>query len=96
MKLRYTARARADLEEIFQYIVSDNPYAAQRVYRAILDTIELIAAAPHAGIQNAVRPELRSRLVRRYPYRVHYSAVDGELWIIHIRHASRRPWIGDR
>jgi plasmid stabilization system protein ParE len=96
MKVRYAPRARSDLEEIIRYIASDNPYAAERVRDAILDTIELISAYPHAGIKNAVTPEVRSRLVRRYPYRVHYRLRDGELVIIHVRHAARRPWTGEK
>jgi toxin ParE1/3/4 len=96
MKPRYARRAQADLDEIVQYIASDNPFAAERVRHAILDTVELIAAFPHAGIKNEVTPQVRSRLVRRYPYRIHYRLRDGELWIIHIRHAARRPWVGEK
>jgi hypothetical protein len=35
---------------------------------------------------------LRSRLVARYPYRIHYRVEDADVWIIHIRHSARRPW----
>jgi len=96
MRVRYTPRSRGDLEEIVAYIASDNPLAAQRVRRAILDAIELVAAYPYIGIKNARAPELRSWLVSRYPYRVHYQLSEGEVWIVHIRHAARRPWGGER
>jgi toxin ParE1/3/4 len=95
MRVRHTPRARADLEEIVQYITSDNPHAAERVRRAIFDAIELVATHPYAGIKNARAPELRSKLVSRYPYRVHYQVSVGELWIVHIRHTARRPWGGE-
>jgi hypothetical protein len=36
-------------------------------------------------------PELRSRLVTRYLYRIHYFAEDANVWIVHIRHSARRP-----
>jgi toxin ParE1/3/4 len=67
MRIRYTRRTRSDIAEILAYIVEDNPKAAQRVRRAILASIELIAARPFIGIKNARAPELRSRLVSRYP-----------------------------
>ena len=94
MKIRYTRRARRDLESIFEYIAKQNPDAALRVRAAIRHAIELVATQPHIGIKNAREPKLRSRLVSRYPYRVHYLLHDGEVWIIHIRHSARQLWEG--
>jgi plasmid stabilization system protein ParE len=95
MRVRYTARSRADLAEIVAYISRGDPAAAKRVQRAIFDAIDLVAAYPYAGIRNARSPELRSKLVSRYPYRVHYRLKGQELWIIHIRHTARRFWDSD-
>ena len=92
MTLRFTPRARDDLREILEYIAKESPTAADRVRRAIFDATTLIAARPHLGIRNAKAPELRSRLVTRYPYRIHYLVEDPDVWIIHIRHSARRPW----
>jgi plasmid stabilization system protein ParE len=47
MKVGFSRRAKRDLEEIFDYIAADNPEAAKRVRRAILDTVELIATIVH-------------------------------------------------
>lgn len=91
MTLRFTPRARDDLREIVDYIAKENPAAADRVSRAIFDACKLIAARPHLGIRNARAPELRSRLVSRYPYRIHYFVEDADVWIVHIRHSARRP-----
>ena len=91
MRVRYTTRARNDLEEIYSYIAKDNPGAAQRVEAAILATVKFVAARPYLGIKNARATELRSRLVSRYPYRVHYFVRDQEILILHIRHGARRP-----
>jgi toxin ParE1/3/4 len=91
MTLRFTPRARDDLREIMDYIAKENPVGADRVGRAIFDACTLIAARPHLGIRNARAPELRSRLVTRYPYRIHYFVEDANVWIVHIRHSARRP-----
>lgn len=95
MTIRYTPRARSDLDAIFQYIAKDNKLAAVRVARAIKRTIDLIGELPHLGIKNARAPEFRSRLVTPYPYRVHYAVRDADVVIVHIRHTSRRPWTAE-
>ena len=91
MTLRFTPRARDDLREIMDFIAKEDPAAADRVGRAIFDTAALVAARPYIGIRNARAPELRSRLVMRYPYRIHYLVQDANVWIVHIRHSARRP-----
>ncbi len=95
MKVRYAPRARDDFDEIISYIAKENPQGAQRVQAAILATIKLVAARPYIGIKNARATELRSRLVSRYPYRVHYLLRGQEILILHIRHAARVPWKGE-
>lgn len=73
------------------YIAKENPAGADRVGRAIFDACALIAEQPHLGIRNARARELRSRLVRRYPYRIHYFVEEADVWIVHVRHSARRP-----
>ena len=91
MTLRFTPRARDDLRQIMEYIATENPTAADRVGRAIFDTATLIAGRPYLGIRNAKDAKFRSRLVTRYPYRIHYFVEDADIWIVHIRHSARRP-----
>jgi plasmid stabilization system protein ParE len=91
MTLRFTPRARDDLREIMDYIAKYYPVGADRMGRAIFDACALIAARPYLGIRNARAAELRSRLVTRYPYRIHYFVEDADVWIVHIRHSARRP-----
>jgi plasmid stabilization system protein ParE len=90
--VRFTRRARDDLREILDYLTDHNPVAAERVRHAMAATIKLIVERPHIGIRNAKATELRSRLVGRYPYRIHYSVQNADVWIVHIRHSARRPF----
>ena len=64
--VRYTRRARDDLQEIFDYIATDNPGAARRARQAIFDAAQLVASRPYTGIKNARAADLRSKLVARY------------------------------
>jgi toxin ParE1/3/4 len=91
MKVRYASRARNDIEEIYSYIAKENPQAAKRVKSAILATIKFVASRPYVGIKNARATELRSRLVSRYPNRIHYLIRGQDMLILHIRHGARRP-----
>jgi plasmid stabilization system protein ParE len=49
MKVRYTPRARGDLDAILSYIDQRNPQGARNVARTMHKTIELIGQFPQAG-----------------------------------------------
>ena len=91
MRVRYTPRARDDLQEILQYLDERNPQGAQSVKRVMQRTIELIGQYPASG-RRAGMEETRVLPVGRYPYLVYWTVEGGEAWIVHIRHAKRRPW----
>ena len=46
---RFSPKAERDLEDIFQYIASDNPNAAERVRQTILNTADFLAQHPELG-----------------------------------------------
>lgn len=52
-----------------------------------------IAEAPAAGFE--VRPDVRRRIVRRFPYSVLYTVENEEIVVLAIAHQSREPgyWI---
>ena len=93
MKVRYTPRARSDLQSILQYIDERSPLGARNVKRATRKTIELIGEYPEGG-RRAGEQEIRVLPAGRYPYPIYWSVEAGEACIVHIRHARRRPWRG--
>jgi plasmid stabilization system protein ParE len=93
MRVRYTLRARSDLQAIIEYIVERNPVGAPNLKRAMNRTLELIGQYP-AGGRRIGGQGTRVLPVGRYPYLIYWSVEAGEAWIVHIRHASRRPWQG--
>jgi addiction module RelE/StbE family toxin len=91
MKVRYTPRAFADREAIFEYLQQRNPVAAREVTELIRQRISELSDAPYKG-HRTDRPGIYTFWVTPYPYRVFYRIAGGEVVILHIRHTSRRPW----
>ena len=92
--MRFTPRARGDLEDILSYIDERSPAGAHNVKRAIRRTIDLIGQHPRSG---RLSGEQGTRVLAagRYPYMVYWSVEAGEAWIVHIRDGRRRPWSGE-
>ena len=49
MNIVWTAPARRDLREIFQYIAKDNPHAARRLQAQIRERVTLLVRHPQLG-----------------------------------------------
>ncbi len=54
MKLRFTARAALDLNDIANYIRERNPQAALRVRAAILESLQNLVLFPQVGRRQKV------------------------------------------
>ncbi len=93
MRIRYTPRARSDLDSIFSYLDQHSPTSAIRVKQVIERTIQGLVDFPE--IAPPTDFGTRTLLIGRFPYRVFYRVREGEIHILHIRHTSRRPWQGD-
>jgi toxin ParE1/3/4 len=91
MKVRYAARARADLLAILSYLQRHSPQGARNVARAMNKIIELIGQFPQSG-RTAGEQSTRVLPVGNYPYLIYWSVEGNEAWIVHIRHTGRRPW----
>ena len=83
--------ARADLEEIWEFIRADNLDAADRVVEEILAAVSALVPLPHRGHR---RPELTSRplrfiLVREYL--IAYAPEEKPLLVVSIIHGRRSP-----
>jgi toxin ParE1/3/4 len=92
MKVVITPQARRDITSAVHFVEVDNPAYARRLARAIRNTVQRIGERPYLGIRNVRAPDLRSRLVLGFPYRVHYLVRADEVRIVHIRHTARRTW----
>jgi plasmid stabilization system protein ParE len=91
MKITYSPRAVADLTAIADYLVERSPQGALAVERRIREVVDRLAEFPGMGREVAQRKGVRVMPLGRYPYSIFYAAIDDELLVLHIRHASRRP-----
>ncbi len=67
MSYQVTPEARADLEEIWEYIAEDNPPAADHLIEAFYKRFTMIAVHPRIGRdRSSLRPNMRSFTVRRH------------------------------
>ena len=90
MKLRYTLRAAAELDEVLTYIEARSPQGALRVQTRIQVIINLLLRHPHAG-QLTSKGHLRRMVASPYPYLIFYQATEDEIVIHGVRHSARRP-----
>jgi addiction module RelE/StbE family toxin len=90
VRLRYTRRALADLDEILEYIAARSPQGAKSVQQRIQALIDLLPASPKIGARTN-DPTIRRIVVNPYPYLVFYQPTENEIVIHAIRHAARNP-----
>ena len=87
-----TPLAKADIFDIWSYIVDDSEDAATRVEQAIYDACAFVAEAPMHG---RTRPDLTTRSLRfwtltRYPsYTVVYRPETAPLQVVAVLHGKR-------
>ena len=88
----WTEQASRSMESIWQYIVADNPAAADRVIEAIVRQTELLATAPRLGPRYSYQGvgEIRQTISGRY--RVFYlvDEADQRVDILEVWHSSRQ------
>lgn len=90
MKLRYTLRAAAELDEILSYIDEHSPQGARSVKERLHAMTALLLLHPRAGRLTS-KTGLRRMVVYPYPYLIFYRATETELVIHGVRHSARRP-----
>ena len=91
MNVRYSRRAARDLVVILSYVAERSTGGAVRFDASIQRDIEFISRNPLAGKKTA-QASLLVSVVRGYPCKIFYRTRADLIEIVHIRHASRRPW----
>lgn len=82
---------RRDLDEIWDFIATNNPAAADRLITEIIGAID--ALVPFPGVGNR-RRDLTSRPLRFilvHDYLIAYAPDEKPLWVVAVMHGRRSP-----
>ena len=69
MRVRFTPLARADIDQIYEYLDERSPSGARNVLLAICAGVQFIAERPK-GSEQTDDPEVRVKVVQRYRYKI--------------------------
>jgi toxin ParE1/3/4 len=71
-EIRWTEEAHRWLRDIFDYIVANNQYAAQKVAEGIYEKAQVLARFPEIGYRYRTEPEGEIRILLYGHYRIAY------------------------
>lgn len=87
-EITWTAEAQRWLEDIFEYIASDNSAAAARTVQAIYDRAQELITHPQLGYRYSAATR-HVRIIRHEHYRIAYLLKDdGNIDILGVFHGS--------
>ena len=89
MNIVWTAPARRDLREIFQYIAKDNPHAARRLQAQIRERVTLLGSHPQLGRPGRI-DGTRELVMADNPYILPYRIQSARIEILAVYHGARR------
>ncbi|MCL5070491.1 MAG: type II toxin-antitoxin system RelE/ParE family toxin [Actinobacteria bacterium] len=83
--------AYADLDEIFDYIMVDNPQAATEMLESIMKSLRRLEDFPHSGAPLVDRSmkNFNFKMVVIDPYIAFYRFINGKVIIYRILHCAR-------
>jgi addiction module RelE/StbE family toxin len=91
VKLRWSATATRELEEIFAYLQQRSPTSAKNVAERILHRARALRDFPRTGSETPVKG-LHRAVVVNYPYVILYEInKTDEVLIASVRHTAQQP-----
>ena len=88
MRLRWTAEAANDLEDISDYLLEHWPSRAQSTVRRIYDEVSTLRKFPRMG-RETERPGVRALVISPLPYVCVYRIEADAVVLLHLFHTSR-------
>ena len=89
MRIRWLKKAAMDLEDLYEYIASDNPNAAGKEVEKVVEYVELLKDNPAMGRAGRV-PHTRELVIPGTPYITAYRIKNNDLQILRVIHGARK------
>ena len=89
MKIRWLEDSIQDLIALRQYIEQENPAAAKRVAKTIIQSVNLLLDQPGIGRAGRV-PNSRELVVTGTPFLVPYRIKNNTIEILRVLHSARQ------
>ena len=89
MEVVYLPEAQQDFDESFDWYAQRSPIAARRFVLAVDAAIERVTQSP--GIFPFVAPGHQDCPLKRFPFRIVYRQLPGQILIVAVAHAKRNP-----
>lgn len=86
---RLTSEARDELNAGVDFYDAEYAGLGRDFALEVLRLCRLIAESPSAGVE--VRPGVRRRTLRRFPYSILYTPENGRVLVLAVAHQRRRP-----
>jgi len=88
VKVRFSAQARSDLKEIFDYIARDSRQFAQKTRASLIFRAEDLAQYPYSGRVNEKFADSKLREVISGNYRIAYLIQSEVIIILAVQHSA--------
>ncbi|WKZ11950.1 MAG: type II toxin-antitoxin system RelE/ParE family toxin [Gammaproteobacteria bacterium] len=88
-RFRFLPQAREELAAAIAFYEAESPGLGQDLAREARRLCSRILESPFAGVE--IRPGIRRRLMRRFPYAILYGIDRGDVLIVAVAHQRRRP-----
>lgn len=83
--------AFSDLDEIFDYILAENPQAAGNMLQDIIQSLSRLSSHPHSGspLRERSLNRFHFRIVVTSPYIAFYRVIGNKVFVYRVLHGAR-------
>ena len=88
MEIIYTRKAKADLDDLREYLITRSPSGLQNVVLDITSTVENIPHSLSKG-RKTPNPDVWEKISPTYRYLLPYYCYQGKLYVLRVYHPRR-------
>ena len=90
MRIRFSARANREFQQAADYLLQHDSAAARAFADVLEAALEAVRRHPDIGRPTS-NPPTRVLTLTRFPYRIFYEVIAGDIAVLSIFHTGRKP-----